>query len=379
MKRIAIIAGVLHSGGKRNLIMEYYRHIDRTQVQFDFICDSDSNGIPEDEILALGGRVYKVAPYKQIGAHMRETYHVLKENKYEIMHAFDNTLNVFPMFLGWLAGVKVRISESISKGDKNEKKTIVKLALRPFSHWFANYYMANSIDCGIWQFGKGTYDKGEICIFKTVINADANAFDAVLRETTRKKFGWENLVIYGFIGRYVDQKNPLFLIDIFNEIAKKQSNAKLVMIGFGELEAAMHEKIQQYGLQDKVEDLGRRDDIKQFYNAFDAFLLPSLYEGMPVVGIEAQCAGLPIFFSKNITEETTASSLAHYIGLDEPANIWADKIIKVVSENLNCRRSYAEDVKINGFDSNTETKKLELYYMDKLLGSTISGGQILKR
>lgn len=366
MKRIAIIAGVLHSGGKRNLIMEYYRHIDRSQVQFDFICDSDSNGIPEEEILALGGRVYRVAPYKHIMAHMRETYHILKENKYEIMHAFDNTLNVFPMFLGQLAGVKVRISESISKGDKNEKKTIVKLALRPFSHWFANYYMANSIDCGIWQFGKKTYDKGEISIFKTVINADANAFDAKLREKTRKKFGWENKVIYGFIGRYVDQKNPLYLIDVFNEIAKKQSNAKLVMIGFGELEAAMHEKIQQYGLQDKVEDLGRRDDIKQFYNAFDAFLLPSLYEGMPVVGIEAQCAGLPIFFSKNITEETTASELAHYIGLDEKPEAWAENIIKVVNDNMPLRRSYAEEVKQNGFDSHSEAMRMMEFYLGKL-------------
>lgn len=366
MERIAIIAGVLHSGGKRNLIMEYYRHIDRSQIQFDFICDSDSNGIPEEEIKALGGRVFKVAPYKQIFAHMRDTYKVLKENNYKIMHAFDNTLNIFPMFLGWIAGVKVRISESISKGDKNEKKTLVKLALRPFSHWFANYYMANSIDCGIWQFGKKTYDQGNISIFKTVINADANAFDSSLREKTRKTFGWENNIVYGFIGRYVDQKNPLFLIDIFNEIAKKQVNAKLVMIGFGELEAAMHEKIQQYGLQDKVEDLGRRDDIKQFYNAFDAFLLPSLYEGMPVVGIEAQCAGLPIFFSKNITEETTASKLAHYIALDEKTEAWADQIIKIVNENMSQRRGYAEEVKKNGFDSHSEAVRMMKFYLSKL-------------
>ena len=119
MQRIAVIAGVLHSGGKRNLIMEYYRHIDRTKVQFDFICDSDSNGIPEEEIRSLGGRVYKVAPYKDIIPHLKETYKILKENQYEVMHAFDNTLNLFPMFLGCIAGVKVRISESISKGDKN--------------------------------------------------------------------------------------------------------------------------------------------------------------------------------------------------------------------------------------------------------------------
>ena len=109
MQRIAVIAGVLHSGGKRNLIMEYYRHIDRTKVQFDFICDSDSNGIPEEEIRSLGGRVYKVAPYKDIIPHLKETYKILKKNQYEVMHAFDNTLNLFPMFLGCVAGVKVRI------------------------------------------------------------------------------------------------------------------------------------------------------------------------------------------------------------------------------------------------------------------------------
>lgn len=138
------------------------------------------------------------------------------------------------------------------------------------------------------------------------------------------------------------------------------------MIGFGELEKAMHEKIQEYGLQDRVEDLGRRDDIKQFYNAFDAFLLPSLYEGMPVVGIEAQCAGLPIFFSKNITEETTASELAHYIGLNESPEVWADTIINVVNENLGKRRSYAEEVKKNGFDSHSEAMRMMKFYLNKL-------------
>lgn len=366
MIRVAIIAGVLHSGGKRNLIMEYYRHIDKTKVQYDFICDSDSNGIPKEEIGKLGGKVYLVPPYKHIFSHLKATYKILKDNHYQVMHAFDNTLNVFPLFVGKLAGVKVRISESISKGDKNEAKTKIKLVLRLFSHWFATDFMANSIDCGVWQFGKKTYDEGKIAIFKTVINADANAFDKVLRDETRKKFGWEDKVIYGFIGRYVDQKNPLFLIDIFNSIAKKQPNAKLVMIGFGELETAMHEKIKEYGLQDRVEDLGRRDDIKQFYNAFDAFLLPSLYEGMPVVGIEAQCAGLPIFFSKNITEETTASELAHYIGLNESPEVWADTIINVVNANLGKRRSYAEEVKKNGFDSHSEAMRMMKFYLDRL-------------
>jgi len=222
------------------------------------------------------------------------------------------------------------------------------------------------VDCGIWQFGRKTYNKGKIDIFKTVINADENAFDEELRLKTRDDFGLNDKVIYGFIGRYVDQKNPLFLIDVFNQIAKKQSNAILLMIGFGKLRIEMHQRIQDYGIGNRVIDLGRRDDIKQFYNAFDAFLLPSLYEGMPVVGIEAQCAGLPIFFSKNITRETTASELANYISLDEKPDMWADKIIKVVNEYMPKRRSYTKEIKDSGFDSSCEALRMQNYYIDKL-------------
>lgn len=366
MIRIAIIAGVLHSGGKRNLIMEYYRHIDHSQVQYDFICDSDSNGIPRDEIERLGGRVYLVPPYKNIVSHLWATYTILKKNHYQIMHAFDNTLNLFPMFVGKLAGVKVRISESISKGDKNEAKTKVKLILRRFSHLFATDFMANSVDCGVWQFGRQTYEEGKISIFKTVINADANAFNPELRAKTRDKYGWNDNVVYGFIGRYVEQKNPLFLIDIFKEIVARQDNAKLVMIGFGELEGQMNEKIRGYRLEHQIVNLGRTDDIKQFYNAFDAFLLPSLYEGMPVVGIEAQCAGLPIFFSKNITEETTTSTLAHYIGLDESAASWAEAVIAATQRNLPMRRSYAQEVKAAGFDSDSEARRMQQFYLQAI-------------
>ena len=268
--------------------------------------------------------------------------------------------------MGWMAGIKVRISESISKGDKKEKKTLIKYALRLFSHWFATDYMANSIDCGKWQFGENTYNKKKIHIFKTVINAEENAFNQQLRDKTRERFGWNDKVIYGFIGRFVPQKNPLFLIDIFNEIAKRVENAQLVMIGFGELEEEMMNRIKEYGIHNKVQNLGRRDDIKQFYNAFDAFLLPSLYEGMPVVGVEAQCCGLPIFFSKNITRETTACEMAHYIGLDESPEIWADKIIEVVSNNIGNRRSYATEVMESGFDSHNEALRLQQFYEDAL-------------
>lgn len=365
MKRIAIIAGKLHSGGKKNLIMEYYRHINRDQVQFDFICDSNSNGIPDEEIKKLGGRVYRIAPYKNIYTHMSELYSILHSNKYDVMHAFDNTLNLFPMLIGKFAGVRLRISESISKGDKLERKTMAKYILRMFSHWFTNFYMANSEDCGKWQFGEKAFKNGEIAIFKTVIDTEANAYNEELRTATRKKYNIDDKVVYGFIGRYESQKNPIFLLDIFSEIAKRQSNAILVMIGFGALEDSMNKHIDKLKIKDKVLNIGRTEDIKPFYNAFDAFLLPSLYEGMPVVGIEAQCAGLPIFFSKNITKETTASSLAHYISLDDSASTWAQIIIDVVVKNLSVRKDCSDEVKSNGFDSKSEALRIQQLYLTK--------------
>ena len=367
MIRIAIIAGVLHAGGKRNLIMEYYRHIDRNKVQFDFICDSDSNGIPEAEIIALGGRVFIVPPYKNLLPHLNATYKILRDNKYGIVHAFDNTLNVFPMFLAKLAGVKVRISESISKGNKNEKKSLVKYVLRPFSHLFANYYMANSIDCGVWQFGRKSYDDVNVDIFKSIIDVNKNKFDKSIRDKVRKDFGLNGKIVYGFIGRYVAQKNPLFLIDIFNAISKKQDNAYLVLIGFGDMEREMMDKVSLLGISDRVINLGRREDIALFYNAFDAFLLPSLYEGMPVVGIEAQCFGLPVFFSENITKETTASDLAHYIGLDKSADDWADYVISAIKANQSNREEAFIKVIANGFDCKNESMRLQRYYEEKLL------------
>jgi len=366
MIKIAYILGKLHSGGKKNLVMEYYRHMDTSKVRIDFICDSDSNSIPEEEIKALGGKVYRVTPYEQIFQNMREMEQIFKEEQYDVVHAWDSMMNLFPMVIAKRTGIKVRISESLSMANRHEMKTFIKYALRPFSSMATNYYMACGVDCGVFQFGRTAYEQGRIAIFKTVINAKANAYDPELRAVTRRKFGWEDKTVYGFIGRYMMQKNPVFIIDVFNEIQKIQSNAHLVLIGFGELEEKMMERVKMYGISSKVENLGRREDIKQFYNGFDAFLLPSLYEGLPVVGLESQSCGLPIFFSTEITPEAKACDLAHYISLKTPAKEWAEEIVPIVTQNVPVRRSFANEVIAAGFDSESEAKRLQQFYMDAI-------------
>ena len=268
------------------------------------------------------------------------------------------------MILAKKAGIKVRISESLSMANKHEFKTYVKYALRPFSAVDANYYMSCGVDCGVFQFGKKAYNNGKIAIFKTVINASDHPYEPELRKDTREKFGWNDNVVYGFIGRYMPQKNPLFIIDIFNEIQKQQAQAKLVLIGFGGMEDEMMGRVKEYSIQDKVENLGRREDIRQFYNAFDAFLLPSLYEGLPVVGLESQSCGLPIFFSTEITPEAAACNMAHYIGLDSPATKWAESIIPIVEKNMGERKTHSEDIIKSGFDSHSESTRMQEYYFN---------------
>ena len=363
MIRIAVIVGKMNSGGKKNLIMEYYRHIDRSKVQFDFICDSDSQAIPYEEIERLGGRVHEITPYQNIVKNMLDMYKLFNKNKYQIVHAYNSTMNLFPMLVAKMAGVPVRISESLSMAHDNDKKTVLKKILRPMSRWFATHFMSCGEDCGRWQFGDDFFDAGKVDVFKTAINTEFNSYDETIRNFTRKKYGWDDKIVIGHIGRFTAQKNSIRLIDIFAAVAKKEPRAVLCLIGGGELKEDMFSRIKEHGIEKQINYLGRREDIQQFYNAMDCFLLPSLYEGLPVVGLEAESCGLPMFFSTEVTREANACELGHFIALANSNEHWAEKIIEACRENIPRRRSYAKEVAEAGFDSCSEAKRLENYYL----------------
>jgi len=366
MIRVAIIVGKMNSGGKKNLIMEYYRHIDRDKVQFDFICDADSEAIPKEEIKSLGGRVYEIAPYQKIFKNMSDMKKIFKDNKYPVVHAYNSTMNLFPMFVAKQCNIPVRISESLSMAHEGDKKTIIKKMLKPMSKWFANYYMSCGEDCGRWQFGDKWFDAGKVDVFKTVINTKFNAYNPELRVKTREEFGWEDKIVIGHIGRFTAQKNSVHLIEIFAAIAKKEPKAVMCLIGAGELLEPMKKKAEELNIKDRINYLGRREDIQQFYNAMDCFILPSLYEGLPVVGLEAESCGLPMFFSTEVTREANACELGHFIPLSDSPDQWAEKVLKYTKKNMPVRKSYANEVASAGFDSAGEALRLEKYYFKAL-------------
>lgn len=267
--RVAQIMGKWVGGGVESVVMNYYRYIDRTKIQFDFICDDDSTTIPYEEIEKLGGKVILIPPYQKVLKYHNKLKKILKEGHYKIVHSHINTLSVFSLFAAKCAGVPLRIAHSHSTTNKKEKKkNLLKQVLRPFSKIYANKYMCCSELAGRWLFGDKEYDKGNVYLLNNAIDLDKFKYDKKLRDKKRKELDIDkDTLVIGHIGRFVEQKNHRFLLDIFDEIHKKESNSILLLAGQGPLMDEMKEKVNILGLNDCVKFLGQRSDANELYQA----------------------------------------------------------------------------------------------------------------
>lgn len=356
--RIAHIVGKWLGGGVEAVIMNYYRHIDRDKVQFDLICDNDSTNIPYEEIEKLGGKVILIPPYQKVFKYIKELKRVLKEGQYKIVHSHINTLSVFPLYAAKKAGVPVRIAHSHSTTNKKEwKKNLMKLALRPFAKTFATNYFACSELAGRWLFRDKTFDEGKVYVLNNAIDLDKFTYDEKIRKDKRKELKIkDDTIVIGHIGRFVEQKNHRGLIDIFNEIHKLNKNTILVLAGQGPLMEEMKEKAKSLGIEKNVQFLGQRSDANELYQAFDVFLLPSLYEGLPVVGVEAQAAGLLCILSDDMTKETKVLESTEFLSLSTSPEVWANILLQ--SYDKYERKNTKEEISKNGFNIQEEAHKL---------------------
>lgn len=268
--------------GVESVVMNYYRNIDKSKVQFHFICDEDSTDIPYEEIEKLGGKVIIVPPYQKLFKYQKELYKIFKENRYKIVHSHINALSVFPLRIAKKAGVPIRIAHSHSTSNKKEwKKNIVKNILRPFSKVYANHFFACTKHAGEWLFGKKIIERKELNVINNAIDLKKFEFNEKTREDLRKEFGIkEDTIVIGHIGRFMKQKNHDFLIDVFNELIKKNENSILMLIGQGPLLNDMKQKVRDLKIEDKVKFIGQVTDVEKYYNIMDIFLFPSIYEGL---------------------------------------------------------------------------------------------------
>lgn len=362
--RVASVIGRYIGGGVEAVTINYYRNIDKNKVQLDFICDEDSTNIPYEEIERMGGKVIIIPSYSKPFKYHKALKRVLKEGNYKIIHSNINTLSVFSLFAAKCAGVPVRIAHSHSTTNKKEKKkNLMKQILRPFSKVFATDYMCCSELAGRWLFGNKEYDKGNVYLLNNAIDLDKFKYNESLRKKKRKELGIkDDTLVIGHIGRFVAQKNHDFLIDIFNEIHKKNNNSILLLAGQGPLMEDIKNKVKELNLEDSVKFLGQRNDANELYQAFDVFLLPSLYEGLPVVGVEAQAAGLLCYLSDDMTKETKVLDITKFMSLNNTPEEWANNILDDVKKYK--RIDTSKEMTAKNFNIKEEAKKLEEYYLN---------------
>lgn len=350
---VAQIMGKWLGGGVEAVVMNYYRNIDRSKIQFDFICDSDSTNIPYDEIENLGGKVILIPPYQKAVKYHKELKRVLKEGNYKIVHSHINTLSVFSLFAAKCAKVPVRIAHSHSTTNKKEwKKNLLKIIFRPFVKIFATDCMACTEHAGRWMFGNKAYDSGKVFVLNNAIDLNKFKYDEKIRKQKRKELNIkDDTLVIGHIGRFVAQKNHTLLIDIFNELHKKENNSMLLLIGQGPLIDNIRQKVELFKLSDSVKFLGQREDVNELYNVMDLFLFPSLYEGLGMVLIEAQANGLPCIASTEVPIIADISGNIKFCDLNANIEIWIRDIKKNINrKNQLSKKSEEYDIKIQNIN-----------------------------
>ena len=362
--RVAQVVGKMNGGGVETVVMNYYRHIDRSRVQFDFLVDADSTLVPREEIESLGGRIFEISPYQHVLKYQRGLQRLFKQEGWKIVHSHINALSVFPLRAAKKAGVPVRIAHSHSTSGKGE---YVKNTLKAMLKTQANRYPTHRFACGKrageWLFGKDT----NFDIIYNAIDLDRFSFDAEARAQVRADLGLvDDQFAIGHVGRFTAQKNHRFLIDVFEQVAKCCDDAILLLVGTGEDEDSIRIKVTERGLADRVKFLGQRDDVDRLYSAFDVFVLPSLYEGLCVVGVEAQAAGLPCLFSDAITREVDMSGKNEFLTIDDFAP-WVDGLCNLSTNGL-VSRELTTPSRFANYDINAQahllTEKYEKLYKD---------------
>lgn len=325
--RVCEFVGNMNGGGVEAVVMNYYRHVDRSKVQFDFVVTESSTIVPREEMEALGARVFTVPAYTNLPAFQRASYELFKSHpEWRIVHAHMNALNVFPLREAARAGIPVRIAHSHSTSGKGETvKNAAKAVLKTQANRYPTERFACSRFAGEWLFGKGAG-------FEVVYNAidlDRFFFSAPARAKARAGLGLVGgQVAIGHVGRFMPQKNHRFLLEAFSRAAKRRDDLVLLCVGSGEAEALAESWVRERGLASKVKFLGQRSDVNELYQAFDAFALPSLYEGLCLVGVEAQAAGLPCLLSDRITREVDVTGTCEFLPIDDP-DVWADALCAV--------------------------------------------------
>lgn len=358
MIRVLQIVTYMGRGGLETILMNYYRYIDRSKVQFDFLVHRDFEADYDKEILELGGRIYHVSrlvPWSK--SYRNELKNFFKTHpEYKIVHVHQDCLSSVALQCAKECGVPIRIAHSHSSGAVKNLKYPIKIYYMRQIPAYATHMFACGKQAGDWMFSGRKYK-----IVKNAINTEKYQYSDLVATQVRNELGLNDEMIIGHVGNFTPAKNHIFLLEIFQEILKKNYKVRLLLVGGGDGLTSMKEKVYNMGWQDKVIFTGIRSDVNRLMQVMDVFVFPSLYEGLPVTMVEAQASGLPCVISDHVPKECIITKgLVTKKKLDELADEWASHILQQAQRS---RENHMEEIKMAGYDIVTEAKQLEEFYL----------------
>ena len=360
MIRILQVVTHMNRGGLETMLMNYYRQIDRTQMQFDFLTHRDYEGDYGDEIKQLGGKLYHMPVLNPFSSGYRKQLGDFFDAhpEYKIVHVHQDCLSGVILHVAKKHGVPVRIAHSHGANQIRDIKYPIKLVYRHFIAKYATKLMACGEDAGKWMFCGAPFE-----ILSNAIPAASYSFNDEVKKLQREKWNIQpDELLVGHVGSFTVPKNHSLLLDIFREI-QKRTDAKLLIVGDGNQRPVIEEKIQKLGLQEKVILAGLRSDVSDLLQAMDVFVFPSLYEGLPVTLVEAQASGLPCLISDKVSMECKMTEAVQQIPLTESPEIWAEKAIEAAKMP---RENTYEAIKAAGYDIVENAGRLQKMYEEMM-------------
>jgi glycosyltransferase involved in cell wall biosynthesis len=360
--RVLQIVGVMDPGGMENFIMNLYEKMDKDKIQFDFVVHMRRDNDYVELIRQMGGKVYELPQLtKHPLRNLKAIYHIVKANNYPIVIRHASNALIAPQLLVAKMGGAYTICHSHNETDPN--KFLQKLG-RVLMQLSVNDRFACSEKAGKWMFGNKPYK-----VIHNAIDIDKFEYSPDKAKTIIEEFKLQGKHIYGNIANFRESKNHLFLMEIYKEILKIDSEAIFFCLGEGNLRSMVEEKIKSLGLEDKVILTGVRFDVENFMSCFDVLIFPSLFEGLPLTLIEAQASGLPCLISDTITKDVVVTNgLINYESINKSANIWAQRAVELrefadnKSLNRTCQRN---EIAKAGYDCDVLAKWYGDYLIDK--------------
>lgn len=361
--RVLNMFTIMDRGGAETMVMNYYRHIDRTKVQFDFLVHREQRGAYDDEIERMGGRIYRMCPvYPQnFSRYKRDLRTFFRAHpEYKIIHSHMSELGYFAFREAERQGVPVRICHAHNAPHGFDAKMIIRTYFKKRMMPYLTHLFMCGEESGKWLYGEK--NKSRFIMLNNAIDAAVYSFDASKREKMRRQLDLAGELVVGHVGRFNPQKNHPFLLDIFAALLKKEPNAALLLVGGGADMPKIQAKVQELGIAERVRFLGVRSDVADLMQAMDVFVFPSLYEGLPVTMVEAQASGLPCIISDKVPPECILTEgLVNIMPLSASPEAWAEKILTMRAVP---RTDLREEIAAHGFDITTEAVKLQEFYLD---------------